>query len=43
VTAVRARVGESAHERFRELRRLMIPFAQAQGIYTDEGVFNLVS
>jgi Arc/MetJ-type ribon-helix-helix transcriptional regulator len=32
-----------ALERFRELRRLMIPFAQAQGIYTDEDVFNLVS
>ena len=28
---------------FEEARRKMIPFAEAQGIYTDEDVFKLVS
>jgi predicted transcriptional regulator len=28
---------------FEEARRQMIPFAEAQGIYTDEDVFKLVS
>lgn len=30
-------------EEFRELRRKMIPKAEAQGIYTDEDVFDEVS
>jgi len=29
--------------RFRQLRQLMMAAAQAQGIYTDEDVFNRVS
>ncbi len=29
--------------RFRDLRREMIPYAEAQGIYTDEDVFREVS
>jgi predicted transcriptional regulator len=28
---------------FEEARRKMIPFAEAQGIYTDEDVFKIVS
>ena len=28
---------------FEEARRKMVPFAEAQGIYTDEDVFKLVS
>lgn len=30
-------------ELFEEARRQIIPFAEAQGIYTDEDVFKLVS
>jgi len=30
-------------ELFEEARRQLIPFAEAQGIYTDEDVFKLVS
>ena len=30
-------------ELFEEARRAMIPFAEAQGIFTDEDVFKLVS
>ena len=29
--------------RFRELRRKTLPFAEAQGLVTDEDVFNVVS
>jgi metal-responsive CopG/Arc/MetJ family transcriptional regulator len=29
--------------RFRELRREMIPYAEAQGVFTDEDVFREVS
>ena len=29
--------------RFRELRRKTLPFAEAQGLVTDEDVFNAVS
>jgi len=29
--------------RFRELRRRTLPFAEAQGLVTDEDVFNAVS
>lgn len=30
-------------ELFEEARRQLIPFAEAQGIYTDEDVFKLIS
>jgi metal-responsive CopG/Arc/MetJ family transcriptional regulator len=29
--------------RFRELRRRLMPYAEAQGIYTDEDVFREIS
>jgi metal-responsive CopG/Arc/MetJ family transcriptional regulator len=29
--------------RFRELRAAMLPYAEAQGVFTDEDVFRLVS
>lgn len=29
--------------RFRRLREELMPYAEAQGIYTDEDVFNVVS
>ena len=32
-----------AAERFRSLRRKTLPFAEAQGILTDEEVFRIVS
>ena len=32
-----------AREEFRRLRRLMIPQAEAEGVYTDEDVFDRVS
>jgi len=32
-----------AVERFQALRRKMLPFAEAQGILTDEDVFRIVS
>jgi predicted transcriptional regulator len=30
-------------QRFRRLRRQLVPLAQKQGIYTDEDVFRIVS
>jgi predicted transcriptional regulator len=32
-----------AIQRFRQLRNLVLPFAEAQGILTDEDVFKLIS
>lgn len=32
-----------AVEQFRELRRKTLPFAEAQGILTDEDVFRIIS
>ena len=32
-----------AIRKFRELRKMVLPFAEAQGILTDEDVFNIVS
>jgi predicted transcriptional regulator len=34
---------EVAVNRFRELRRKVLPFAEAQGLVTDEDVFRAVS
>ena len=38
-----ARKREVAITRFRELRRKALPFAEAQGLVTDEDVFRVVS
>lgn len=32
-----------AIQRFRKLRNMVLPFAEAQGILTDEDVFNRIS
>ena len=32
-----------AIQRFRQLRNMVLPFAEAQGILTDEDVFKLIS
>ncbi len=32
-----------AREKFRRLRSKLIPYAEAQGIYTDEDVFDVIS
>lgn len=32
-----------AVSRFRQLRKMVLPFAEAQGILTDEDVFKIVS
>lgn len=32
-----------AREKFRQLRSKLVPYAEAQGIYTDEDVFNVIS
>jgi hypothetical protein len=32
-----------AIQRFRKLRNMVLPFAEAQGILTDEDVFNQIS
>ena len=32
-----------AIQRFRQLRNIVLPFAEAQGILTDEDVFKLIS
>ncbi len=32
-----------AIQRFRQLRNVVLPFAEAQGILTDEDVFKLIS
>ena len=38
-----ALVREVAISRFRELRRRTLPFAEAQGLLTDEDVFKAIS
>lgn len=32
-----------AHEEFRDLRSILVPYAEKAGYYTDEDVFNEVS
>ena len=32
-----------SHEEFRELRSILIPYAEKAGYYTDEDIFNEVS
>ena len=32
-----------AIHKFRQLRNMVLPFAEAQGILTDEDVFNIIS
>lgn len=32
-----------AHENFRELRSILVPYAEKAGFYTDEDVFNEIS
>jgi len=32
-----------ASDRFRQLRNMALPFAEAQGILTDEDVFSMIS